>query len=103
MELLQKCGYDVPDPVRSGEEAIDSVKASPPDLILMNINLTGKITGIEAARRIRKSAGIPIIFLTAHTRTDLNDLVKEVPRSGFIMKPFSDDDICLAIEMALKQ
>ena len=58
--------------------------------------------GIEAARRIRKSAGVPIIFLTGHSRMDLHALVKEIPRSRFIVKPFSDADICLAIEGALK-
>jgi CheY-like chemotaxis protein len=67
-EILQKAGYHVPDPLASGEEAIDYVKAySCPDLILMDITLNGKLDGIETAQQIRTCNDIPVIFLTAHS------------------------------------
>src|SRR5665647_1618669 len=67
-ELLQNAGYNVPDPVASGEEAIEHVRTCPlPDLILMDITLDGKLNGIETARQIEKISDIPIIFLSAHS------------------------------------
>jgi CheY-like chemotaxis protein len=66
---LQKAGYDVPDMVSYGEDAIECMRASIPDLILMDITLDEKLDGIETARHIRKSSDIPIIFLTAHSET----------------------------------
>ena len=102
-EFLKRSGYDVPDPVASGEEAIESVNARLPDLVLMDIRLGGEIDGIEAARQIRKAVSVPVIFLTAHT--DMNDLsrTRQVRASGCIAKPFIEDDVLAAIGKALRR
>jgi len=101
MQLLQKSGFDVPDPVVSGEEAIDYVRTSLPDLVLMDIRLAGKIDGIEASREIRKYSGIPIIFLTAFYEMNLLTRAGEVSKSDFIVKPVIEKDLLSAIRKAL--
>lgn len=103
MQLLQKSGFDVPDPVVSGEEAIDYVRTSLPDLVLMDIRLAGKIDGIEASRQIRKHSCIPIIFLTACYEMNLLARAEEVSPSDFIVKPFIEKDLLSAITKALDQ
>ena len=101
-ELLKKSGYDVPDPVASGEEAIEYLKKfSSPDLILMDITLNGSIDGIETTRQIRQTSAIPVIFLSAHA--DLNRLARagEVGPSGFITKPFFGSNVISMVEKTL--
>ncbi|HEQ72049.1 MAG TPA: response regulator, partial [Spirochaetia bacterium] len=68
-EALSKMGYGVSNVVSSGNEALDSVVADCPDLILMDIRLDGPLDGIETARRIKEICNIPVIYLTA----DIND------------------------------
>jgi two-component system, response regulator PdtaR len=100
-ELLQKAGYDVPDMVPSGEDAIECMRASIPDLILMDITLDGKLDGIETARHIRKSSDIPIIFLTAHSESKRLMEAEDLAPYGFLGKPFDLSDVVSAVEKAL--
>ena len=101
MQLLQKSGYDVPDPVASGEEAIESIRTSMPDLILMDITFAHGIDGIETARQIRQIADIPIIFISAHSDEKQRARAGEIARSGFIVKPFTDREVLSQIEELL--
>ena len=102
-ELLQNSGYDVPDPVASGEEAIEYVRTCPlPDLILMDVTLDGRIDGIETARQIQKSSNIPVIFLSAHSEMNRLAQGEEVRPSGFLGKPFIGSDVISAVEKALQ-
>ena len=66
-ELLEKNGYRVPDTTAFGEDALAIVEKNPPDLVCMDIELMGKIDGIEAALKIHELADIPIIYLTAYS------------------------------------
>ena len=50
---LTRLGYDVPAIAASGEEAVERVAATQPDLVLMDIHLSGEMDGIAAADQIR--------------------------------------------------
>jgi CheY-like chemotaxis protein len=101
-ELLQNAGYDVPDPVASGEEAIEYVRTSPlPDLILMDITLDGRLNGIETARQIEKISYIPVIFISAHSDMELLASQGKSAPTAFIAKPFIRDDILQKVEKML--
>ena len=65
-ESLESLGYDVQDAVDTGLKAIHSVEKELPDLVLMDINLKGEMTGIEAAKIINQKHDVPIIYLTAN-------------------------------------
>jgi CheY-like chemotaxis protein len=102
LELLQKSGYEVPDPVASGEEALQYLAHSPaPDVILMDIKIYGGIDGIEIAGQIRLTSDIPIIFISAHFDDFRRARADEITRSGFIVKPFTDQEILSVIEELL--
>jgi CheY-like chemotaxis protein len=95
------CSGLVPEPVESGEQALQLVRASAPDLILMDIRLSGKMDGIETARNIQKISSIPIIFLTAHSETDLMTTARQISPHGFFVKPYVEEEVLSSIEMAL--
>ena len=98
---LKEMGYDVPAVVDNGDEAIRKTGELHPSLILMDIGLSGKINGIEAAKQIRERFDIPVIFLTGHQdeSTFWSALVSEP--FGYIIKPFETRDLKITIEMAL--
>ena len=85
----------------SGEEAIKLSREIQPDLVLMDILLSGKIDGIEAADHIRENNHIPVIFLTAHTEKELIRRAKTIEPFGFIVKPYNLRELDVCIEMAL--
>jgi|GEM_PF-3384084 len=98
---LQKHGYVICGITQDAEDAINFVMDSEPDLILMDIMLEGKLTGIEAAQRIQEFADIPIIYLTAYSDDDTIQKAKFTSPFGYIIKPFENRELFLAVEMAL--
>src|SRR4030066_77782 len=69
-KMLLESGYEITSMISSGEEAIINVRENKPDLILMDIVLKGKMTGIDASRIISQYFDIPIIYLTALSSDD---------------------------------
>jgi CheY-like chemotaxis protein len=92
-ELLEKTGYIVGS-ASSGEMALQELKEPPlPDLILMDIGLSGSLDGIDTLREIRKQFSIPAIFITAYTSPGILQRIREVAPDGYIVKPFLDKDL----------
>ena len=100
-EMLTENGYRVPGVAVSGEEAITKARLLEPDLILMDIKLSGKLDGIDAAARIRSRMDIPSIFLTGHGEKELVDRAVKADPLGYIMKPLNEVQILAAIKIAL--
>jgi PAS domain S-box-containing protein len=100
MERLKELGYDVAGIVSSGTDAIDSVNSAQPDLVLMDIRLSGKMDGIEATEKIREQFDIPVIFLTAYTDEETLSRAKKTEPFGYILKPFDARMLHTNIEIA---
>ncbi len=98
---LQSLGYTVTSTVSSGEEAIKNAEKDRPDLVLMDIVLKGKMDGIEAASQIRSCYDIPIIYLTAYADEKILERARVTEPFGYIVKPFVNEDLKIAIEIAL--
>jgi signal transduction histidine kinase len=101
--ILMRKGYEVIDIVTTGEEAIESVEVKRPDLILMDILLIGSMDGIDTAQYISNNFFIPIIFTTAHSDEDTIVRAAQTASYGYILKPYSEDNIHVSIEMALSK
>ncbi len=100
-ELLEKNAYRVSATTSRGEDAVKIAEADPPDLILMDIELMGKIDGIETARQIREHADIPIIYLTAYSDNQRISRAKETVPYSYLIKPYNERELLAAVEMAL--
>ena len=100
-QLLIEMGYGVIDWVPRGEDAIELASREHPDLILLDIRLAGRLDGIETARRIWQSLQIPIVFCTAHSDSDTLTQVQTTENYGYVVKPFQEDRLRAAIELAL--
>lgn len=100
-DSLAEMGYRVTAIASSGEDALAKVEEEPPDLVLMDIVLKGEMTGIATAQAIRARRDIPVIFLTAYDNQYMVDQAKKIDSSGYLLKPFKDRELHIAIDMAL--
>jgi PAS domain S-box-containing protein len=98
---LQRLGYEVTGVVASGEEALASVQAHPPDLVLMDIQLRGGMDGIATARIVRDKYHLPVVYLTAHSDAQTLSRATETEPYGFLLKPFEARDLRSTIQVAL--
>lgn len=98
---LRTMGYDVPAVAYSAEQAIDKVAELKPDIVLMDINLGVGMDGIEGAALIRDQFGTPVVFLTAYADNETLQRAKIAEPYGYIVKPFTEAELRIAIEIAL--
>ena len=98
---LEKLGFGVSGIVPSGEESLKKVEAEPPDLVLMDIKLEGRMDGIEAAEQIRSRFNIPVVYVTGYADEDVLERAKITEPFGYVIKPFEDRELNSAIEIAL--
>jgi DNA-binding response OmpR family regulator len=88
---LEDEGYDVAE-AGSGEEACQTVAASAPDLMIVDLML-GSMDGFEVIRRVRRTLDLPIIVVSA--RADTSDIVAalEAGADDYVTKPFAVKEI----------
>jgi len=82
---------------------MEQVIKNKPNIVLMDINIQGEIDGIETAKMIKKGFNIPVVYVISHSDGATLDRAKETNPDGFIVKPFEDNDLRVAIELALKK
>lgn len=88
--VLERSGFDVVGQACDGTELLAMVRASKPEIVIVDIRMPPTFTneGLEAARRIREELpGTAIIVLSAHI--DLDDameLLAEGDRLGYLLK-----------------
>ncbi|MBN1647140.1 MAG: EAL domain-containing protein [Spirochaetales bacterium] len=98
---LEKFGFSVCGIASTGQEALELCERHSPELVLMDIMLSGDIDGIEAADIIRKTYGLPVIFLTAYSDEKTLERAKRSEPAGFILKPFKEKELYTTIDIAL--
>lgn len=98
---LNNLGFSVPGISSSGNDAIKEVEKKQPDLVLMDIMLQGNMNGIKAAEYILSNFNIPVVYLTAYADEKILDQAKLTGPYGYIIKPFEDNELYTAIEIAL--
>lgn len=103
IQMLTELGYDIVGHAATGEDAIKEAERTNPDLILMDINLGGKLDGIEAAERINAQRPTGVVFVTAHAEEDTLRRAKLVRPFGYIIKPFELDELRATVEIAIAQ
>lgn len=99
---IEDLGYEVLETIDNGDEAVRKSKELFPDIVLMDINLKGKMTGIEAAGEISE-IGIPVIYLTANTDDATSFEALKTAPYGYLSKPYSTKDLELTLAMVLRK
>ncbi len=84
---LTDLGYDVVANAYSGEEALEKLRETLPDLVLMDIVLGGEMDGVQAAERITALSGTPVVYLTSYADDQTFGRATLTNPSGYILKP----------------
>ena len=100
---LEKLGYSVCGTSADGKGAIEEILEKKPDLVLLDIELGGQIDGIEIGSYLCNNTGIPFIYLTSHTDGIYIARAKETVPEGYILKPCEDEQLRIAIQMAIHE
>ncbi len=100
---LTNLGYEITGIESRGEETISHVRTNRPDLILMDIQLKGVLSGIDTVKAIQKFCDLPVIYLTANSDEVTFNKAKETRPQAFIAKPFNNLELQRTIELVINQ
>jgi len=101
---LAQAGFQV-DTALSGREALDKLKASPPDLLVLDLMLPD-VSGNDICRQIRSDgalADLPIVMLTAKSEEVDRVVGFELGADDYVPKPFSPRELTLRVRAVLRR
>lgn len=101
-EMLAEEGYDVVGQAGDGETAVSLALELRPDLVVLDIRMP-KLDGIAAAERIAEERVAPVVILTAFSQRDLVGRARDAGAMAYLVKPFTNNDLVPAIEMAMSR
>ncbi len=99
-EMLTNLGYLVVGEVGDGRSAVNLARELRPDIVIMDIKMPD-MDGIEAARILTEERVAPVLLLSAYSQQELVQRAKEAGVAGYLVKPFRENDLTPAIEVAL--
>jgi len=99
-EMLTNLNYLVVGEAGDGQSAVNTARELKPDVVIMDIKMPD-LDGIEAAKILTQEQIAPVLLLTAYSQRDLVDRAKEAGVVGYLVKPFREQEILPAIEIAL--
>jgi two-component system, cell cycle response regulator DivK len=103
-QLLAKTSYRLRE-AADGEAGMAAARESPPDLILMDIQLP-KISGLEATRQLRgdpRTAAVPIIVITSFALSGDEQRAKDAGATAYLAKPYSPRELLAKIREILPE
>lgn len=100
---LTQLGYHVLDIVYNSDQVTDKIVSLKPDLILLDINILGTRNGIQIAELINENYKIPFVYVTSYTDQHTLEQVKKTKPAGYIVKPFTLEDIRVELELSISR
>jgi DNA-binding NarL/FixJ family response regulator len=100
-QTLKASHYKVIGHATDGREAVQMALQLHPDVILMDIVLRGRTSGIEAAVSIQRQIDTSIIYVTGHSSEPLVNAAARSGALGYIVKPFQAQQVTSSIKIAL--
>ena len=100
-EMLAILDHRIVGIASSFEEGINLLERYKVELVLLDIQLTGKKSGIDLAARVREDFGIPFIFTTAFTDIETLNKATEQSPYGYLVKPYGVKDLNASIKVAI--
>jgi DNA-binding LytR/AlgR family response regulator len=99
-DILTEQGHTVCASSRSYEEAMEKLPTNTADLFLIDIQLKGAKSGIDLAVELN-ALGIPHIYVSSVRDRELLALARKTNAVGYILKPFEQEDVFVALQMAI--
>lgn len=100
---LGDLGFEVADMVNSADLAMEAIKRTEPDLLLLDIKIKGEKDGIRLAHEINEQFNIPFVFLSSLYDEQTLQRAKSTRPAGYVVKPFKEQDLKVTLELALNK
>ncbi len=100
---LTKTGYEVTGIETRGEEAVIHARLNKPDVVLMDINLKGKLNGIQTVRKIQMESDLPVIYITANNDEATFEEARKTQPFAFVDKPITMRDLGRTLALVTEQ
>ena len=100
---LDQLGYHLIEIAHDPKEALNILKATEPDVLLVDIDLGCEINGIELVRKINEVRDVPVVYLTSFKDKEIIGQAMKTLPDGYITKPYDAGQLQAAIELALSR
>lgn len=97
---LEQLGHEVAEICHTADQALEILEEKKVDLILLDIKIKGDKDGIQLAQLIRQKLSTPFVFISSLYDKTTIARAKNAEPSGYVVKPFRDADIMVAVDMA---
>lgn len=102
-QMLEERGYVVTGTAATAKMAVQEARSSAPDIVLMDIRLSGEVDGIEAARQIEADTGTPIVFLTSYTEDETIRRASQCRAYSYLVKPVQAAELHATLQIAMSR
>lgn len=99
--LLEELNYNVLGRVDNSGEALDVIYSKNPDLILMDVDIKGNLTGLEIGEKV-KHLNIPILFITSLNDASHYEQAQQSNMVGYLVKPVDKITLRSTLELSIK-
>ena len=100
-DYLERAGYGVLA-AGEGHAALDAVRASHPDLVILDLGLPG-LDGLDVTRQLRRISDVPIVMLTARDEETDKLVGLELGADDYITKPFSPKEVVARVRAIFRR
>ena len=91
--MVEQIGYQTVGYARSLSEATDRIASDLPDMVLLDVQLSGGMDGIELAQLLRQKYRIPFVFVTSFADATTRQAMEAAQPAGYLPKPFNQQDV----------
>ena len=100
--MVKQMGFAVVGSATNGVDALEGIRVSSPDLILMDINLPQK-DGLSVLKEVNREQVIPAIIVSGEFSDALVDQANEAGVFGYLLKPIDENQLEVTIKVALRR
>jgi CheY-like chemotaxis protein len=101
-EQLKTLGHRVCGCADNAQNAVAGIQKFSPDLVLLDIELKGNFGGISVGDYLVSKTDIPFIYLSAHDDKAILQAARNTTPDGYLLKPFTINQLRVALEMAMR-
>lgn len=99
--LIRKIGYTVKGRVDNSAEALEILLVDPPDLVLMDIQIKGRLNGVELAEKV-KETNVPFLFISSVQEEKTYERARNTNFVGYLVKPVNKFSIRTAVDLVVQ-
>jgi len=103
LDAVVGIGQVVVAEARSEEDALQCAARSRPDLALVDVELAGRMDGIELAQHLQVMYDVPVILVVTRSAPPPLELIEGARPYGYLLKPFTERDLRMAIDVVLQR